>query len=786
MKNKLRLFALIAVCLLLAIGLAGCGSGSGTDSEYKVAVSYPEGVTIEGANPATVKHGESVSFKVTIPDGYVFKSCDGAVYDQATGTLTVSNVTEKMYLEFLIEEYTYDRSETFTYVFRPASDSDTTDILPGTAIASGTRITVTAGDTEGRAFVGWTIGAPYADGGRLVSTSIRYSFLITPENVTDGVLILYSNYVDADTLTYDANGGVIDTSSKNITSTAYYTAVTDTETSAVSVTYGTRYLSYMECACSFYDDGTFTREGYVLKEYNTSRDGTGTAYSLGSKVPMVTGGEPTVLYCIWARVSDESDFLYEDVTVSYPMAKASTAPHWQEQGIRITAYLGDDAEVVIPEKIDGKYVTVIGEGAISGKSMHTLVLHRYLLRVEDGAVTDCPSLETVYFPDGLYEMGNDALDSASYTSLCHLYVNATIAPRYVSADTGALSVKLSRLLASENMDRIIIVGGSSSYQGIGTEYLERLLDGAYRVVNFGTTRTTHGLMYLEAMQELAHEGDVIIYTPENSSYMFGERELYWKTLRDLEGMNNIYRYIDISSYTNVFGAFTDFNQNHRYNDSSSEGTPHRYEDIIVHGSLLTGDTSYASPTTNKYGDYLYYKRSGVSVNYNDAYFITMDEHVKSKDEGAWNDTENQYANRDYTDDTNITWTHITDSSLREQMNRAITLARSSGAGVYFGFCPVDADALVDGASSAEHLSAYDALIGSLYCFDGTLGSCADYIFAHEYFYDCAFHLNDTGRSVRTYVMYLDLARLLGISDTHGYTDVGTDYEGCTFAPEYFG
>jgi hypothetical protein len=69
-------------------------------------------------------------------------------------------------------------------------------------------------------------------------------------------------------------------------------------------------------------------------------------------------------------------------------------------------------------------------------------------------------------------------------------------------------------------------------------------------------------MYLEAMQHYANENDIILYAPENSSYMMGEGTLYWKTLRDMEGMYNIFRYIDISGYSNVFGAIAEYNSGH--------------------------------------------------------------------------------------------------------------------------------------------------------------------------------------------------------------------------------
>ena len=774
-KRLVRFFALSLIVLLALFAVSACVTHE--TKEYNVAVGYSDGVVIKGDNPVKVQHGGTAVFEVVIPEGYVFKSCDGATYDQDTGMLKVENVTAKMYLDFKIEKFSYDSSEKFAFQFVPGSKSDTSSV-PNGSVSSGTLITLTAAD-EARAFVGWTIGSSYLQGAKVVSTSRTFSIRISPENVSDGALIIYSNYVDSDTIIYHANGGKINKTSENMAGNEFYTVKSTAE--SVELSYGVEYLSFMECASSFYDDGTFTREGYVLIEYNTEPDGSGDSYSLGSKVPMLNDDlTPMALYCIWAKDSNHSDFTYESINIPYPFKKAATAPHWVADGIVITGYNGNDSTVVIPEKIDGKTVTAIASGAFVNRSMSTLVMSRRILKVADGALVGCTKLETIYFPDGIYEMNNDALDEASYTSFKNLYVNATLAPRYVGCDTGALSVKLSRLLASENQNRIILIAGSSAYQGFGTEYMEALLGGEYRVINFGTTRTTNGIMYLEAMYALAHEGDVVIYAPENSSYMFGETELYWKTLRDLESMNNIYRYVDFSNYSNIFASFTDFNKSYRYNEGASSSTPHRYEEICLNGSITDTTGQFKSPTTNKYGDYLYAQRSGVSSKYNDAYFITMNERIKSKFEGAWNNTENQHANKDYTDPNNNTWCSFTDPYYADQMNRAIELAKSSGANVYFTFCPSDANALVSGADSREHLAAYDALIESTYSFDGLVGKAENYVFDHSYFYDCAFHLNDTGRTYRTYRMYLDLASILGITDVSGYKSCGTDFDGCTF------
>ena len=644
---------------------------------------------------------------------------------------------------------------------------------PGPSVKAGTVITLTAGD-DSRYFEGWSLGERLGRGGAYLSGERSFSFTLTPEVLTNGILSVYANYIDATTLTYHANGGEINRGSYNLSPNEHYEYSVRGET--LEVTYGDNYLAYLECASSFFDDGSFTRAGYVLREYNTAPDGSGVAYSLGSKIPRTDErGLPTVVYCIWSEATPSTDFLYEDINISRPAGVTSArAPHWAEDGIVITKYLGDADTVTVPEYIGGKAVTAIAAGAFTAKSLTTLHLSSKLLRVEDGAFVGCTRLATVYYPDGLYYMSDAAFDDESYTSFQNFYVNATLAPRFDSSDVGALAVKLSRLLAPTSDRRVIVISGSSSLQGLGSEYLEALLGQGYRVVNLGTTRTTHGAVYLEAMAALAREGDIIVYAPENSSYMFGERELYYKTFRDLEGMVNIYRYVDFSSYRGMFSSMTDLNQNYRYTRD-----PVRYEDISVHGELLSDSPTYASATTNKYGDFQRLERVGLVSNYHDTYFLTMNGRVKSRFEGGIYD-DSQIVNKDYRDPNNVTWASINDEYFTQIMNKAIAAAKSSGASVYFGFCPVDEHSLVEGAEGLDWLLAYDALIEETYLFDGLVGSAKDYIFDHSYFYDCAFHPNDYGRTLRTYQLYLDLAELLGIPEIKAMREEGTDFEGCLF------
>lgn len=569
-------------------------------------------------------------------------------------------------------------------------------------------------------------------------------------------------------LVYDLNGGSLYQYSNNMKTTKY--RYSEFEAGRLEVTFTSQYTDLIPAASTFYDDGTFHRDGYILVEYNTKADGSGEGYSLGSKIAFDTSGNGTLLYCIWEKETEARYFEYTGFNYPRP-ATADKAPGWVENGIMITGYSGTDTTVTIPEKIDGKIVTGIASGAfVNCTEMQTLVLSRRIQRVEDGAFSGCSSLKTIYYPDGLYDISNDALDEDSYTSLKNFYVNATTPPRFSKSGSGAFAVKLCRLLSTEENNRVIVISGSSTYIGLSSEYMETLLEGEYSVINFGTTRTANGIVYLEAMQHFAHEGDIVIFAPENSTYMMGETELYYKTLRDLEGMQNFYRYIDISNYTNVLSAFSDYNKNYRYTASVTE-----YEDI----ASVVGGTS-----VNKYGENFNTKCATYCVDsrYTNVYYITLNEYYKSKYEGDPHDKNNQAANKDYTDPDNITWEKITSDRLASQMNRAIALAKTSGAGVYFGFCPADGASVVPEAkvNITEWLADYENMIATTFGFDGIVGNAIDYIFSHEYFYDNAFHLNYYGRTYRTYQLYTDICELLEIEDVNGIKDFGTDFEGCLF------
>jgi hypothetical protein len=331
-------------------------------------------------------------------------------------------------------------------------------------------------------------------------------------------------------------------------------------------------------------------------------------------------------------------------------------------------------------------------------------------------------------------------------------------------------------------NRLIFISGSSSYQGLSTPYLEALLGGESAVINFGTTRTAHCALYLEAISHYTHEGDIVVYSPENSTFLMGDRTLYYKTLRDLDGMNNIYRYVDISHYVDasgggkgVFSAFGDYNQGNPYNEESEVGKQNvtayysrpavYYEQICERAGKM-----------NKYGDDIAAAKESyvVEKNYLHAYTVTLNEYMRNHNEGKWSaaGSQNDYHNTEF-------WSNVLAEPYLSLMRHAVARAKSGGAKVYFGFAPTDAGALIDEVNAAW-LARFDTLFASAYGFDGALGKSADFIYDHRYFYDCAFHTNNYGRPIRTYQLYIDLCAYLGIEEVAKYNQYGFSFLGCKF------
>lgn len=94
-----------------------------------------------------------------------------------------------------------------------------------------------------------------------------------------------------------------------------------------------------------------------------------------------------------------------------------------DSGVTITKYKGSDAAVVIPPRIEGVQVTVIGNGAFQGnKTITAVVIPEGVVEIGSGAFYDCNSLAEVTFPSTLRVLGGGAFAFCSYKNTASRYV----------------------------------------------------------------------------------------------------------------------------------------------------------------------------------------------------------------------------------------------------------------------------------------------------------------------------------------------------------------------------
>ena len=80
-----------------------------------------------------------------------------------------------------------------------------------------------------------------------------------------------------------------------------------------------------------------------------------------------------------------------------------------EDTVVITKYLGEQTLVFVPEMLDGKAVSIIGEGAFQGNgSVEQIVLPQGIKRIEAQAFACCANLQYVVMGTGLENIGRDA------------------------------------------------------------------------------------------------------------------------------------------------------------------------------------------------------------------------------------------------------------------------------------------------------------------------------------------------------------------------------------------
>ncbi|MGN1307516.1 MAG: leucine-rich repeat protein [Faecousia sp.] len=87
----------------------------------------------------------------------------------------------------------------------------------------------------------------------------------------------------------------------------------------------------------------------------------------------------------------------------------------------ITKYIGSDLEVVIPDEIEGRPVTTIGEDAFHGYDFESVYIPDSVLVIESLAFSECTRLKEVRLPKNLKNLGGFAFSACGSLEEIEIY-----------------------------------------------------------------------------------------------------------------------------------------------------------------------------------------------------------------------------------------------------------------------------------------------------------------------------------------------------------------------------
>ena len=638
MQKIIRILAFI-LALTMCVGIAACAN---TPEETTASSSD----TQTTASEATVGTTDTSSMSDT--------SETTATTTTTSGGTVVPPVPSAVYNKLLSEKF----GEYLTVKYNPAYCDLTVETKAG--LGDSYRATVRVKMKDGYIFKGFSLGNGIANGAKADSVNTEYTFDVDDE------CTLYVNC--SMTYVYHVNGG-----------------------SHVSGKEAVEYdadVTYYKNPNSLPERGYFKRDGYVLVEYNTKADGTGEGISLGSR-PYVGDRARIDLYCIWAKEASASDFEYE---------KSGNA-------VKITGYTGsEEGTLAIPAKIEGCTVTSIGKRALAGTKAETIVLPSSIRELYEEAFADS-AMSTLVITDNIVTFkGGSSYVSVADTvimgckNLANLRINAVLSPIYVTYLES--NMKYDYLLWAKERQKIVYVAGSSGQFGFVAEDMEKAFNDEYVVVNYGTNANISGAFWMEYLSKFMNEDDILLWAPEDGSYLFGNNKLNNRLWRSIECNYDIFRYVDIRNYTGVFSSFE--SQQKEKAASSSRREYSQFNTAVNNNGDLFNDREAKNPSGN--------------FNLNS-----------------------------FPNDNCI-------ALLNSQLDKM----KENGVKIYISFAPMSEKTLYTESGKKEaDLLRYSKNVADFY--HGTvISDIKEQVFEVKYFADSPWHMTDEGARMRTEIIVRDL------------------------------
>lgn len=419
-------------------------------------------------------------------------------------------------------------SEEPLYEYNLTAGTVTCSVGKYTAISDGDAVTLTAQANQGFYFVGWTTGNYLESYGELVSENSEFTF------TKNGTVKYYANFLKDDQVLvcYYSNGGSINNNESQ----------NDCLIQKVN-------LGKHLYPSTIPQNGTFSKEGYVLTEYASESDGSGKITNIGQRA--FSDAKIIKLYVQWSKETDASVFTFTELS----------------DGVYVTAYTGNEETLTIPAKYNGQDVVGIMQDAISSAKVNTVVLPETIKVIQDNAFNNCSSLKTVYLYDTVTQMTDNSFSGCPIETVC---LNSVYDLKYFAEGAGKLELLYSQKDAATN--RLVLLSGSSGIYGLDAKLLQSSLKKEFKVVNFGLQIAIPGSFSMRMMKDYLHTGDIVLFAPECEFKQFGNT-LTTNTFIKYDGAYTTMRNVDISEYSSFFTALS------LYSMAKTNDTEHLNSDI---------------------------------------------------------------------------------------------------------------------------------------------------------------------------------------------------------------
>jgi hypothetical protein len=178
--------------------------------------------------------------------------------------------------------------------------------------------------------------------------------------------------------------------------------------------------------------------------------------------------------------------------------------------------------------------------------------------------------------------------------LKNLQINAAL-NLYDNWTVSYAAPKMDRLIwAKANGKKVIaIYGGSGSLYGWDCEAIENAFSDEYVVVNLGTNANATATMFFDSFADILTKDDVVLWAPEPGDWTFGSTVMgSWSANPKSWEINaahyDIFRDMDISKYSKVFDAYTQYASAHKNAQKKFDAFS---TSVTTHGDALDNETS---------------------------------------------------------------------------------------------------------------------------------------------------------------------------------------------------